>query len=446
MTEGINMELSKEFLELIGSVINSDEFKKTNYYLRCLKKAPHGGVFHIKHPNIFIKYYRCQTEYYLRKGYNVPYPVEQFIPRIMNAFSSSGINQEELLKFCFAVDLDNKSDPVFGERFGGYKCLFAMSSGTLTPINPESHAEAIIGEAVYGNIPFSGNFIVDEERLAKVFYCFLVMLNIKPFETIQDILSVEELVSGHDKYGLTDVTNAVFSRQGFLLKDTFYLYSLFLDTSISSLRFEKPAIIDVFQSIQSKNLRIFMRLDKTLAVPKNCMITTATIDMQKWRGITFDFSDLKAIFKEKHVTIHFAPDTLHKLLIVITPNTDSTGRDFLNITVEQLWNPERICKDDSIIITNFVHGCYYSDVNSFDHIDFSVNQYKRDDYILKYADAYNDSGVSIEKYADEHYKVWCIKGNTIDFEAWAKLVYYTLDEPFRDLFLEMTCIKTIENK
>ena len=164
------MELSKQLSELVSSIINSDEFKKTYYYLRCLKKAPHGGVFHFTHPNIFLKHYPCQTEYFLRKGFNVPYPVEQYMPYLMNSISLSDINEEEILQFCFAVDLDNKNDPIFGERFLGYKSLTAMTSGTLTPTNPENSSHAkIISEAVRGNIPFTGNFTVDEKRLTQVF-------------------------------------------------------------------------------------------------------------------------------------------------------------------------------------------------------------------------------------------------------------------------------------
>ncbi len=51
-------------------------------------------------------------------------------------------------------------------------------------------------------------------------------------------------------------------------------------------------------------------------------------------------------------------------------------------------------------ITNFIHGCYYLKKHSFDHIDFSVNQYKKELYFQKYQDSVATTSVSIEQYAE----------------------------------------------
>lgn len=47
------MVLSEKLKSLIQSIAATPEFWKINYYLRSMKKAPHGGVFHIGYPNTF---------------------------------------------------------------------------------------------------------------------------------------------------------------------------------------------------------------------------------------------------------------------------------------------------------------------------------------------------------------------------------------------------------
>lgn len=46
-----------DLLSYIEQIINLDEFWQVNYYLRSMKKAPHGGIIHINYPNIYLKYY-----------------------------------------------------------------------------------------------------------------------------------------------------------------------------------------------------------------------------------------------------------------------------------------------------------------------------------------------------------------------------------------------------
>lgn len=90
------------------------------------------------------------------------------------------------------------------------------------------------------------------------------------------------------------------------------------------------------------------------------------------------------------------------------------------------------------------NGCYYSSNHSFDHIDFSVNQYSTEVFLKKYADNVSENSVSIEQHANEHYKVWCIKGACISLQLWSELVNCTLDEPFRRLFAEIIGAEIIE--
>lgn len=71
------------------------------------------------------------------------------------------------------------------------------------------------------------------------------------------------------------------------------------------------------------------------------------------------------------------------------------------------------------------------------HVDFSVNQYSKAIFEEKFMDAVTDTKVPIDRYGDEHYKIWCVESDVIEISTWSKLVYATLDEPFRDLFIEM---------
>lgn len=66
----------------------------------------------------------------------------------------------------------------------------------------------------------------------------------------------------------------------------------------------------------------------------------------------------------------------------------------------------------------------------FTHIDFSVNQYKKEIYALKYADASNNQHISINQYSDIHYKIWCVEGPSIEVGIWSSLVSVTLNTPF----------------
>jgi hypothetical protein len=125
---------------------------------------------------------------------------------------------------------------------------------------------------------------------------------------------------------------------------------------------------------------------------------------------------------------------------MIKPDTDSEGNMFYHIEVEQLWNPKRV--RDSYVLTNYVHSQYYPDTQRFNHIDFSVNQYEIEVYTEKFCDSVSNTDVPIDKYADEHYKIWCVESDEIKIETWSKLVSATLDEPFRELYHEMFSLES----
>lgn len=432
-------KLSDVFLRMLQAISKDNEFKKLQYYMRCLKKAPHGGVFHNTHHSIFLKYYPVQIYPFLSKGGAVPFPIEAYKPTLKKMIDEYGISIEELLVFCFCVD-NNDDDYLFGKVYGGDRLFSAMASGVLSLKSEISSQpfEAVVVNAVDGQIKFTDYFNCDFSRLLDVFLLWCLKLNLAVFSKAEDVLEVEELQTDCAKYGLNNVTSAVFERQGFVIEDRFYLYNIFFDTSIGSANADTPKTIEILQKNTCTDISIFMRKDNTLSVPIEKKVTSATLDMQKWRGITLNLADLESQIKSgKEVTVHYNPQTMHKVISIIKPAEAENHELYYHITVEQLWSPESIYPNEEVVLTNFIHGCYYPANHSFDHIDFSVNQYGKELYLKKYQDSVAATSVSIEQYSDIHYKVWCIKGNHISLQLWSELVICTLDEPFRKLFAEI---------
>ena len=429
--------LSENTKLLLALLEHDDEFKKLQYYMRSLKKAPHGGVFCNSHQNMFLRYYPIQTYPFMKKCQSVPYPIQLYKPKLELHIAKSKISIEELLTLCLCVDSESRNDLIFGDSFAGDKLYSAMASGVLSLANADGACfEALVADAVYGKANFIDHFTYDYSRLLEVFLLFVLKLNISMFATIDDIQKLENLENNSDKYGLTDITSATFERQGFSIDDKFYLYNIFFDTSIGTANADVPLTIDIIKKVP--NAHFYMRRDNTLAVPIKNKVTSATLDMQKWRGITLDLDSIeKQIKQSKEVIVHWDPENYNKVLVVIKPSETETHDIYYQISVEELWALDSICDFEETVITNYIHGCYYPRKNTFDHIDFSVNQYVKDVYLKKYADSITTTTVSIEQYANTHYKVWCTKGENLSLQLWAELVNATLDEPFRDLFAEI---------
>jgi hypothetical protein len=232
------------------------------------------------------------------------------------------------------------------------------------------------------------------------------------------------------------VTDADFERQGFKLNDKYYLYNIFFDTSIGGPVADAPKTIEIIQNVKPP-VRILSRCDENLAVPYSRMVSTATVDFQKWRGITLNFDNItEQMISGKETIVHFDPQTLHKILVYVKRGADETGAEFYHVNVEQLWNPDIFVDAEDVIITNYIHGTYYPVREAYEHIDFSVNQYSREIFEAKYRDAEKLTGVSIGEYGNLHYKIWCARGDNLIPAVWADLVCSSLDAPFRSIFME----------
>lgn len=435
-----NLIISDNMKRLLKEIIDLEEYKYAYYYVRALKKPAHGGRFKNSHQCMFLWYRSCETYDFVKKGSKVPYPIVKLAKRICTLVKNSNVNNEEILQFCFSVDLKDESSCIFGKHIGGAKLNAAYSSGVLKicdDIIKDGYEYAdLVCKAVHKEIEFTDYFYIDETNLMKVLACFVLLINLTPIESLNKLREYEHLNENQDKYGLSDITNAEFDRQGFYLEDKYFLYNIFFDISVDNMNCENPmpSTIEVIKKIDDSKLRVFMRLDENLALPREKAFNRVFIGMERWRGIDLSIDDIPLI-EEKQVIVRFNPDSMNKLLLVIKPENNK-GTNYFEISVEELWSPSNLYRQEQIVITNFIHGCFYPDMGSFDHVDFSVNQYDRAMYESKYSDTFNNTCIPIEKYGDDHYKVWCIRGENISLSDWSKLVYFTLDSPFRNLFVE----------
>lgn len=426
------MIFSEKFNALIKDIANAPEFWKVNYYLRSMKKAPHGGVFNIGYPNMFLKYSTVPTYLFFAPSVEIPAPMLYAVGIFRKMIDATSIDTEELLRFCIGIDPDDRNNPHNGGRMYIATCGKIITSAGRA----EMEHMAAVSDAIEGIINYSDNFNIDKERLVILFIFTLMERFTHRIHDVNEMVSYEKLMLPIDKYGLSNVTDAEFARQGFKLNDKYYLYNIFLDTSIGSPVAEAPKIIEIIRSIEPP-VQILTRCDENLAVPCSEMVSIATVDFQKWRGITLNFENITELLKSgKETIVHFDLQTLHKILVYVKRGTDETGVEFYHVNVEQLWNPEIFADSEDVIITNYIHGTFYPSREEFEHIDFSVNQYSREIFEAKYLDAEKQTDVSIGKYGNQHYKIWCIRGANLVPAVWIDLVCASLDSPFRSIFME----------
>lgn len=410
----------KDLLFFIERIIQLDDFWSVNYYLRSMKKAPHGGIFHIYYPNVFLKHYSFQPwTFVTQEPEKIPFFMQSLVDKVVTIYNDCDeIDYEALLQYCY-----NSDNWYIGFRLlhvkSEYKELNSKLNGTL------------LWSILSNNMRITDHF--DIEPKYAIYSLILCLIHEKAtiIRDLNEILSHEKLKTPHNKYGLTKVQNIKFLRQGFQIDDLYYQYNLFLDTTIG---FPSDIMPYTFRIItdEIKNKNIYMRCDDNLSVPFSEMYSTATDDSQKFYGITVDFANIDAII-HKEIIVHIHPELLHKILIVIKPDTDNDSH-FYHIEVEELWNTSNF--RDEIVLATFIHAKYYPHNHTFNHIDFSVNQYDLDTYRAKYIGAVNDTGIPIDKHCEVHYKIWCVEADEITISTWSKLVCATLDEPFREIFLE----------
>lgn len=421
--EGVGVKLNekKDLSYLIDKIVASDLFREANYYFRSMKKQPHGGVAHIFYPNVYLKHFAADTfRLFNQEPDNIPYFLSALVEEAYEEYLKCEVDVEELCWLCFD---DNNF------WYSGFRLLKPKKE-----YQEVNKSVPILWSVISSKLRFQDYFEFDHKLLVYALVCYLIKSKMIEINGIAEICKYEVLRNPHNKYGLSLVSEAKFSRQGFIIDGKYYLYNIFFDTTIGAATDDVPYTIKIIND-EIHNKQLFLRCDEKLAVPADKMITTATMDFQKYRGITVDFGDIENIVNKKEIIVHYDPKYLDKVVMIIKPDRDREGRNFYHIEVEELWSPEKV--RDNFVITNYVHAQYYPDKRAFNHIDFSVNQYSKVIFEEKYRDAVTDTDIPIDKYGDEHYKIWCVESDAIEISTWSKLVCATLDAPFRDLFIEM---------
>lgn len=416
---GYDMAGEKDLLYLIDKIVESDEFWQVNYYLRSMKKAPHGGVMRVFQPNIYLKDYPFQPRTLVNHNpEQIPYFMQRIVGYALTLFNEcDSIDYEELLQYCFNGD----------NWYIGFRLLHTKPE--FESINRDGTLLWCILDA---GDEITRYFEIDPKYAVYALILCLVSEKAISIKNIEEIQEHEKLKEPYNKYGLTKVDNVEFLRQGFHVGDTYYQYNIFLDPTINSCGDTMPYTFRIItEEIPDKN--IFMRCDENLAVPYSEMVSTASVDAQKFHGITLDFKNIETILNNE-IIVHIHPTLAHKILMVIKPDSQNQ-EPFYHIEVEQLWEPTSI--RDDIVLATFIHAKYFPQKHTFTHVDFTVNQYTAKVYIAKYQEAVNKTGIPVDKHSDIHYKIWCVEAEYIKAVTWSKLVCATLDEPFREIFLEM---------
>ena len=413
----------RDLLYLMDSIVQSQEFWTVNYYLRSMKKAPHGDVVTVSYPNIFLKYYSFQPRTLIcHVPEEIPIFMQEIVEYALTVFyECDSVDYEELLQYCFAED----------NWYLGFRLLHVKPEYEET--NAQQHG--LLLWSILGSRKRITDYFDIEPKYA-LYALILVLVAEKAVHicNVEEIERHEKLRDPHNKYGLSALSDSdvKFLRQGFQVGDIYYLSNIFLDPTIASTSDGMPYTFRIISNeIAEKTL--FMRCDENLAVPAEKMLSTATYDLQKFHGITISFANIESILS-KEIVVHIHPALAHKLVMVIKPDKEF-GNTFYHIEIEQLWAPDTI--SDEFVMATFVHAKYFPHKHAFTHMDFSINQYEKDIYIAKYTEAVNNTGVPVDKYGDIHYKIWCVEADTIKVETWSKLVSVTLDAPFREIFTEM---------
>ena len=410
--------MAKDLAYFIDQVTALDSFWYANYYLHCMKKAPHGGIEYVDCPNYYMKHRPANTlNLFCQYDGTIPVFMLNLIDDEIAIWKKCEVNLEELLSFCFDGDF----------WYAGFRVLKPKISKTLD--------STVLWTVLDNHLNFSDYFESDNLReILYAFSCYLIQEKWISFRSLEDIMNHECLEREQDKYGLSEVTDAKFGRQGFEIDGKYYLYSIFLDVSVKEAYSIMPMTVEILTMLS--DVKIKMRCDKHLSVSSEQKVVTATWDSQKFRGIQLVWAEIDSLIYGNETVVHGDPDSLNKLLLTISRDKED-GVTFFHIGLEELWNPDKIVDSDDVIVLNFIHAKYFPDKNIFTHIDFSVNQYRADIYRLKYADATNEKHISINQYSDIHYKIWCVEGTSIEVGIWSSLVSATLNLPFRKLFYEM---------
>ncbi|MCU6711482.1 hypothetical protein M6D81_22555 [Paenibacillus sp. J5C_2022] len=358
------------------------------------------------------------------KWNGIPFFLKSICRHISCLIEESGLSQGEVIQY-IANSEDNPS------YFFVSQCILLY--GTSQNLN-ELERYNIADRAT--DLP--ADITIDVGILSCAVACFVLDGNRYSDWDFRSIVNEERFAYQTNDYKLTKVSNIDFNQDGFVYDGKYYLYNGFIDREPIEFLDKMPAVFNLMiNCIDLEAADFYLRLDERLSVPLKEANISHFLQFEKFRGISFRFSDTK-LDKLKNITVHYNPETYDKLLMVIKKDYDViANQEFWHIEVEQLPFIDRT-ESKGNIKTIFVHGKYYPVRRVFTHVDFTINQYPFEEYSEK-QDDHSNKEIQIDYYTTKecHYKVWCVENIDISEELWYKLTSVSLPSTYRRLFDEI---------
>jgi len=212
------LDAKKDLAYFIDKIVASTLFWEANYYLRSMKKMPHGGVMHIFYPNTYLKHYTADTcRLFTQRPEDIPFFLSALVEEAYEEYLKCNIDVEELCGLCFDDD------------------FWYVSFRLLKPkkeYEEINKSAPVFWTIISLKLRFQDYFDFDHKLLVYALICFLIKNRTVEVDGIPEICRHEKLRAPHNKYGLSPVNDAEFLRQGFIIDERYYLYNIFFDTTI----------------------------------------------------------------------------------------------------------------------------------------------------------------------------------------------------------------------
>lgn len=383
--------------QLMLDIIELDEFEDKRYYAIHLRKALW---------NIF----RFKWE-------GIPYFLRSICDKVSLLLSKYQINESDIIKL-----LTQNSNYL-------WVCLYIKRVKSSSVLNENEIMLLLLeGKDISEYVDF------DNDKLVCSLACFILDESRIKYLNFNEVTLKENFEYEITDYNLTKVDRIEFLPWGYVFKDKYYLYNLFISLEKLEVFDKKPAVFKLIEEITNPD--IYLRIDERLAVPKTEMISLETTDFERFRGIEFRFKDT-ILEKIKNIIVHIDPKTANKLLMVVKKDYDrELNEGFWHVELEELPYIEDSKRNRTTV--TFIHAKYYYERGFFRHIDYIKNQYPFEKYCEKYKDSSNQE-IKIDYYTDKinHYKIWCVEETDISEDIWYKLVCVSLRPLYRKLFNEI---------
>ncbi|KQU27248.1 hypothetical protein ASG65_01430 [Bacillus sp. Leaf13] len=224
------------------------------------------------------------------------------------------------------------------------------------------------------------------------------------------------------KYGIVPLNDqSSANHQGIFYNDKFYYYSPLLTTRRDA-KLPPELISLLFEQIKIDNT-VSCRLDNNLSIDKHYYkpFYREFSEVFQGREINLDGILFPIHSGNNEFFCVYNPKTMKKIQFKISHRKDAERW----IEVEELWDIHGKEEQEYFII-KYLHSIYDPQINSFVHIDGSINIYRNDNYKLRI-------NQQISAHVDLHIKQWLVEGE-IKILDWGKLILHFFNDP--DLILD----------